>query len=501
MTTHPTVQPVGATPAPTRDPHFLTRAERYAKGAGLRRSVRRAMQADWTVPANRVDPVSILVEQGQHRIASLLPVRYERMKASPFAFLRGAAAVMAADLAHTPTTGLTVQACGDCHLANFGSYASPEGLPVFDINDFDETYRAPFEWDVKRLGTSLVLAGEETGLSAKATRALAEEMALTYGSQMTRLAALTPLQVWLDRVDLMDAIAHFGDKKVRARIEAALAKRLDSASKHFGLVADDTGAPSLREHPPLVVRLPAQEDAIRHAFARYCETQPAERLALLNRYRLRDVIFKVVGVGSVGTFCAIGLFATPDGDVLLLQIKEAQTSVLAPFVPAAPHYTNQGERVVTGQRMMQAVSDAFLGWTHSDGTAASGILPDAGQATTAPASLSHEASSTPKVSVADLSGTDRQFYVRRVKDQRLAAIGADFAQEGLADYARLCGRVLARAHARSGDVAAIAGYIGKGSAFADGIADFSTAYAAQTHKDWSTFTTALKKGGLGAVSA
>ncbi len=467
-------------------PHSaLTRAERYAHGAALRQAVRRAAQAEWAVPIDRKDPVTILAEQGKHRIASLLPVRYERMKVSPFAFLRGAAAVMAQDLAHTPATGLMVQACGDCHLANFGSYASPEGLPVFDINDFDETLPAPFEWDVKRLGTSLVLAGEETGLSAKVAGSLAEDMALTYGAEMTRLAALTPLQVWLDRVDLTTAVAHFGDRKVRARIEATLAKRLESASRHFGLVADDSGAPSLREHPPLVVRLPAQEDAVRHAFARYCASQPPERLCLLNRYSLKDVIFKVVGVGSVGTFCAIGLFATPDGDVLLLQIKEAQQSVLAPFVSSPyPPFFNQGERVVTGQRIMQAVSDAFLGWTRSD-------------ANDAPAVASQPQAS----SAAALNGADLEFYVRRVKDARLAAIGADFAQEGLSDYARLCGRVLARAHARSGDVAAIAGYIGKGRAFADGIAGFSAAYAVQTKTDWDYFTKALEKGLLTPAAA
>ncbi|NHO34428.1 DUF2252 domain-containing protein [Acetobacter fallax] len=454
----------GAPSSPDIGSRLLTRAERRARGVSLRKTVSRASQADWTPPADRMSPTATLAAQGRSRIPDLLPVRYARMKASPFAFLRGAAAVMAADLAHTPATGLTVQACGDCHLANFGSYASPEGVPVFDINDFDETLRAPFEWDVKRLGTSLVLAGLEAGMPDKAARALSEEMALIYTGEMTRLAGLAPIAVWTDRIDLTAAIAHFADRKVRDRVQAQLARRLDSARNHFGLVVDDGRAPSFRERPPLVMRLPAEEDTIRHAFARYAATQPPERAILLDRYRLRDVVFKVVGIGSVGTFCAIGLFATADGETLLLQIKEAQTSVLAPFA-GGTRFHNQGERVVTGQRITQAVSDSFLGWTHSDGQ------PDA----------------TP-----DLSGAGRQFYVRRLKDARLAAIGSDFAQEGLADYARLCGRALARAHARSGDVVTIAGYLGKGAAFANAVSRFSVAYAKQTHRDWAAFTAALK---------
>lgn len=452
-----------------------TRAERHAKGVLLRKTVARSSHAEWTPPSNRASPVAILAAQGKTRIADLLPVRYARMKASPFAFLRGAAAVMAADLAHTPVTGVTVQACGDCHLANFGSYASPEGVPVFDINDFDETLPAPFEWDVKRLGTSLVLAGVEAGLSEKMARSLPEKMARTYARQISQLADLNPLEIWTSRIDLTAAIAQFEDRKVRESVETQLARRLESARNHFGLVADDGQSPSLRERPPLVMRLPAEEETIRHAFARYVATQPPERAILLDRYRLRDVVFKVVGVGSVGTFCAIGLFSTADGETLLLQIKEAQQSVLAPFT-APSRFHNQGERVVTGQRITQAVSDSFLGWTHSD-------APQSGAAKPVP----------------DLSGEGRQFYVRRLKDARLAAIGSDFAQQGLEDYARLCGRALARAHARSGDVVTIGGYLGSGAAFADAICAFSSAYAKQTHADWAEFTAALKAGELASA--
>ncbi|ACI52264.1 conserved hypothetical protein [Gluconacetobacter diazotrophicus PA1 5] len=458
----PTVHPAGI---------LDTREARRARGLALRKTLPRGGHADWSPPAGRADPVAVLERQGASRIASLLPVRYARMAASPFAFLRGAAVVMAADLAQTAWAGPRVQSCGDCHLANFGSYASPEGVPVFDINDFDETLPAPFEWDIKRLGASLVLAGHETGLSDDAARGLAVAAAQAYAGEMARLAPLTPLEIWTHRIDLGAAIDGFASKRVRQRVQALLAARLDAARRHFGLVADDSGAPTLQEKPPLVMRLPENDDAVRSAFARYVATQPPERGILLTRYRLRDVIFKVVGVGSVGTFCAIGLFATADGDSLLLQIKEAQDSVLAPFAGASA-FRNQGQRVVTGQRIMQAAPDAFLGWTHT-----------AGQ---------DEAEDTAHA----LSGAGRQFYVRRVKDTRLAAIGTEIAQEGLPDYALLCGRTLARAHARTGDVVALAAYLGRGRSFADAIGGFSVLYAEQTRRDWTLFKAAIAAGRL-----
>ncbi|MBB2166958.1 DUF2252 domain-containing protein [Gluconacetobacter aggeris] len=458
-------------PTLNRAAALSTRRERHAGGRALRHSLPRGAHADWTPPPGRADPVAILERQGADRIAGLLPIRHQRMAASPFAFLRGAAAVMAADLAQTVWTGPRVQGCGDCHLANFGAYASPEGAPVFDINDFDETLPAPFEWDIKRLGASLVLAGQEAGLSDKAARALAVLAAQAYATEMARLAPLTPLEIWTNRIDLAAAIASFDDKRARRRAGTLLAERMDSARRHFGLVADNGGTPSLREKPPLVMRLPEHDEIVRGAFARYVATQPPERAILLAQYRLRDVVFKVVGVGSVGTFCAIGLFTTADGDSLLLQIKEAQDSVLAPFAGVSA-FRNQGQRVVAGQRMMQAASDVFLGWTHTQDEA-----EDA-----------HH----------DLSGAGRQFYVRRLKDSRLAAIGTEVAQDGLADYAPLCGRTLARAHARTGDVVALSAYLGRGRAFADAIGGFSLLYAAQTHRDWAAFRAAIAAGRLPA---
>ncbi|MFT9092531.1 MAG: DUF2252 domain-containing protein [Gluconacetobacter sp.] len=460
-------------PTLSRAAALSTRRERHAGGRALRHSLPRGAHADWAPPSGRADPVTILERQGQDRIAGLLPIRYRRMAASPFAFLRGAAAVMAMDLAQTVWTGPRVQSCGDCHLANFGAYASPEGAPVFDINDFDETLPAPFEWDIKRLGASLVLAGEESGLADGPARALAVLAARAYAAEMARLAPLTPLEIWTNRIDLAAAIEAFADGRARRRARTLLAERMDSARRHFGLVADNSGTPALREKPPLVMRLPEHDGIIRDAFARYVATQPPERGILLAQYRLRDVIFKVVGVGSVGTFCAIGLFTTADGDSLLLQIKEAQDSVLAPYAGVSV-FRNQGQRVVTGQRMMQAASDAFLGWTHTQGR--------------------DEAEDTRH----DLSGAGRQFYVRRLKDSRLAAVGTEVAQEGLVDYAPLCGRTLARAHARTGDVVALAAYLGRGRAFADAIGGFSVLYAAQTRRDWEAFRKAIAAGRLPA---
>ncbi len=383
------------------------------------------------------------------------------MRADPFAFMRGAAAVMAADLARTPASGIRMQACGDAHLANFGAYASPEGTPVFDINDFDETLPAPFEWDLKRLAASLVVAGRVAQYSAKAARALAHAAAQSYRTHMAELALLPPVAAWTWRVDLAGAIADIDPPKLRHAMERRLARVLDSGARHFDLVARHDGAHRLREKPPLVFRLDKHALPARQAFASYAETLQEDRRLLLHRHALHDVAFKAVGVGSVGTFCAIALLTAGDGAPLLLQIKEAQESVLAPFAGASG-YANAGERVVVGQRMLQAASDVFLGWTQAP----------IGQ---------------------------RYFYVRRLKDARLADIGAQL-QAALPFYAALCGRTLARAHARAGDPALVSGYAGTGSAFETAIAAFAVAYADQTEKDWRAFQAAIGSGRIVAAS-
>jgi uncharacterized protein (DUF2252 family) len=435
--------------------------DRRQTGAALRRKVPRSAHGEWAPAADRPDPVRILIEQGTSRIHELLPIRYGRMSTDPFAFLRGAAAVMAVDLAHTPATGIRMQACGDAHLANFGSYATPEGSPVFDVNDFDETLPAPFEWDVKRLATSLVVAGRVAQYSEKAARDLARTTTRSYRKHMARLAELQPVDAWNQRVNLARAIAAIGQPRLRGAMEKHLADVLESGAKHFGLPEETDGRAHIREKPPLVYHLSKHALPAQKAFASYAETLQEDRRVLLHRYCLRDVAFKVVGVGSVGTFCAIGLLTSGDGSPLLLQIKEAQESVLAPF--AGPDYTNHGERVVIGQRMMQAATDVFLGWTRDP-------------------------------------IDNRYFYVRRLKDSRLADVGTQLQQAALPFYASLCGRTLARAHARAGDPALVSGYLGSGTVFEEAISEFALVYGDQTEKDWSGFLAAIKAGRILATT-
>ena len=436
--------------------------QRRETGIALRRTAPRSAQAHWRAPADRTDPVEILIDQGTHRIQELLPVRYSRMRTDPFAFLRGAAAVMAADLFHTPTTGYRVQSSGDAHLANFGAYLSPEGSRVFDINDFDETLPAPFEWDIKRLATSLVVAARVEQYADKAARSLALTAARAYRKHMVELALLSPIEAWDQRIDLASAVADIDNQKLRAAVENRLARALEQGKAHFGLVGGKGENAKLPEKPPLVYRLDNHALRARKAFSSYSKTLQEDRRILLRRYTLRDVAFKAVGVGSVGTFCAIGLLTAGDGAPLLLQIKEAQQSVLAPFAGASA-YANHGERVVVGQRMMQAASDIFLGWTRE------------------PIDRRH-------------------FYIRRLKDSRLADIGTRL-EASLPFYARLCGRTLARAHARAGDPSIIAGYAGDGHAFEEAISEFAIAYADQTEKDWKAFRAAIKGGRIIASEA
>ncbi len=441
-------------------------AERRLAGQAIRKIVPRSLHAAWTPSPTRRDPVAILIETGRHRIASLLPIRYDRMRASPFGFLRGAAAIMAADLAMTPTSGLLVQACGDCHLANFGTFASPEGIPVFDVNDFDETLPAPFEWDVKRLAASFAVDATSRHLGARAARQLARTVALAYRMHMQQLARLDPLMSWRSRIDVTNIVNGIENEKLRDRALKRLRTATDASHNGYPKLIERTrGGWRIKEKPPLVTPLSGQADdtherVARTGFESYKLSLPEERRILLDRYELADVAFKVVGVGSVGTFCAIGLFATKDDHTLLLQLKEAQASVLADF--AGPSLSrNQGQRVVVGQRIMQTVPDLFLGWTEH-------------------------------------SGDDQQCYVRHLKDSRLALIGADVAEAALPYYATLCGVTLARAHARSADAACIGGYMGSGGAFDAAIAGFAVAYAAQTETDWRLFLEAIKSGMIDA---
>jgi uncharacterized protein (DUF2252 family) len=429
--------------------------EHHALGAEWRERVPIEAHAKWEPPANRPDPVETLIEQGKSRIQELLPVRYARMKADPFAFFRGAAAIMAGDLASGPATGLRLQTGGDCHLANFGAYATPEGTPVFDINDFDETLPAPFEWDVKRLAASLAVAGQAAKMPDRECRRLARGAALSYREHLADLAKRPPLDAWSTRIDLKGAIADIDSVKIRRNLKKRLAAILEGGEEHFGLVERKDGGWHIKEKLPLVRHLSRHELHAHKALASYAETLQEDRRVLLKRYHPHDVAFKTVGVGSVGTFCAIALMVSDGGAPLLLQIKEAQESVLARFAGSSV-YSNHGERVVVGQRMLQAATDVFLGWTQ---------VP--------------------------LDG--RFFYIRRLKDQRLANIGARLAAT-LPFYADLCGRTLARAHARAGDAVAISAYIGNETEFDKAIAEFAMAYADQTERDWRALLDAIAAG-------
>jgi uncharacterized protein (DUF2252 family) len=440
--------------------------DRQAAGRALRKEIPRGSHAEWNKPANRADPVTALVESLRQNISHLLPIRYDRMSASPATFLRGAASIMAADLAHTPTSGLWVQACGDCHLHNFGTFATPEGTPIFDINDFDETLPAPFEWDLKRLATSFVLEAKSRGLSGRIGRQLARTAMLAYRVHMRSLVLLPPLDLWRAKVNVMEVVDAIEDPKIRDRETRVVAGGIETAAAGYPhLIERRRGAWRIVAKPPLIFPLTGQGDdtyeiVARTAFETYRRSLPEERRLLFDRYDLIDVAFKVVGVGSVGTFCAIGLFMSPDGATLLLQIKEARTSVLSPYTRRS-EYLNQGKRVVVGQRIIQAQADVFLGWTEQ-------------------------------------SGDDQHCYVRQLKDPMLARVSEELAETSLTHHATLCGLTLARAHARSGDPAAIAGYMGSGGAFDAAIAAFAAAYAEQTQEDWKLLRAAIKSGQIDA---
>jgi uncharacterized protein (DUF2252 family) len=449
-----------------RPDDLLPMAERREAGHALRRLVPRSQHATWQAPSDRRDPLDIVIETSRHRISSLLPIRYGRMQPSPFAFLRGSAAVMAADLAITPTSGIWVQSCGNCHLANFGAYAALDGTPVFDVTDFDETLPAPFEWDVKRLAASVAVDARDRQMPERVCRDLARSVVTGYRRHMVKLMRLDPQHAWWLRVDVTKMLQGIDEPKLRQRELKRL--RIAAEAQRTGyrrLLERRKAGWRIRPQPPLVppsssVHDDTLEVVARTAFEAYKMSQPEDRGALLDRYRLTDVAFKVVGIGSVGTFCALGLFTNRDGATLLLQLKEAQQSVLAPYT-APSVYADQGQRVVTGQRIMQGEHDIFLGWTQEH-------------------------------------GSDQYCYVRQLKDSRLAMVSQKIDDATLPYYAPLCGMTLARAHARSGDAARIAGYMGSSGAFDTAIGDFAVAYAAQVESDWRLFVEAIKAGAIEA---
>jgi len=427
-----------------------TLAERYAHGTSLRKKSPREEHADLRGPDDR-DPVAILAAADRTRVPELVPVRYERMLVSPFAFLRGAAAVMAEDLRYQAVGGIAVQACGDCHLMNFGAFATPEQNILFDINDFDETLAGvDFTVDLKRLAASVAVAALAANLSKRRGRVLAAAATEAYRRHMQNLAKLSPLEIWYSKVALEREVERVDDRSLRRQLRDIIVKARDHLAQDDNFPHLVKGkAPRIEDRPPLIYHFTRKRDArhridAKRAFDIYADRLAPDRLCLIDRYALKDVAFKVVGVGSVGTFCAIGLYMCGDGTPLFLQIKEASHSVLERLAPK--YKGHQGQRVVEGQRIMQAASDVFLGWTED------------------PASK-------------------RQFYVRHLKNRRLGSVGELVEEQALASYARLCGRTLARAHARSADPAVLAGYMGKGTVFDDALAAFAMAYAKRTEDD------------------
>ncbi len=425
-------------------------------------------------PGRSRDPVGLLLGQAGSRVPELVPVRHGRMLVSPFTFYRGAALPMAADLAGTPASGLRVQLCGDAHLANFGAFASPERRLVFDVNDFDETLPGPFEWDVKRLAASLAVAGRDNGFPAKARRKIALAAAEAYRTAMRGFAETSLLEVWYAHMDIEPALAEFRSQVKAKRFKAAealLAKAHTSDStKALGkLTTVVDGQRRIISTPPMIVPVEevfadVQADAIykvlRTVLGKYGRTLQSDRRHLLQQFTMIQVARKVVGVGSVGTRAWILLMDAADGDEpLFLQAKEAQPSVLADYCGRS-QYTNQGERVVAGQHLMQAQSDIFLGWTRVQG-------PD---------------------------GVDRDFYVRQLKDWKFSVPIEQMLPVGMTIYARLCGWTLARAHARSGDRIALAAYLGASAKFDQAIADFAETYADQNEDDYAALQRAVKDG-------
>lgn len=445
-------------------PIFHSRDERIATGKTLREGVPRSSHAKWKPSTKRRDPIGTLEESNRDRLPELVPIRYGRMLASPFAFLRGSAALMAQDLASTPSTGLRVQACGDCHLLNFGLFATPERNLVFDINDFDETLPAPWEWDIKRLAVSFAIAGRDNRLSDAENREVVLECARAYRKHLREYSCMSPLEVWYTRLDIETLIAMAPDEKAKKiRQQYADKARQRIVENLFPKIANEAdGLHRLVDQPPLLFHVAESgfEERVREGLADYRESLSDERRVLLDRYRLEDFALKVVGIGSVGTRCFVGLFFDEENHPLMLQFKEACRSALEPHAGKS-RYDNQGQRVVSGQRLMQSSSDIFLGWTRGR------------------------------------QGYD--YFVRQLRDMKMSIPVEGASAVQLKRYAEVCGWTLARAHAKSGDAATISGYLGKGDMFDRALEAFSMDYADQTEKDHAALVKAVRSGRVRAI--
>ncbi|HEX3315730.1 MAG TPA: DUF2252 domain-containing protein [Gemmataceae bacterium] len=447
-------------PVPAAD---LSDARRL-EGKARRKDCPRSSHGETVLGQDKRDPLALIEQSNEGRLKDLLPIRFQRMAPSPFTFFRGTANLQAHDLQGTPNSGITVQCCGDCHFMNFGGFATPERLQIFDINDFDETFPAPFEWDVKRLATSFVLASRDPKLkfSLAEIRTVVSTAVAAYRSVITDLATRTVLETWYAHIAVEDMYRTFAEdpkflKMTRKETEKAAKNTSDHVFNKHVTTAD--GTPRIVDQPPKVFHPAADEFDVKKDvipfFARYRETLPADRQMLFDRFRLVDGAYKVVGVGSVGTRCMIALFLGEAGEPLFLQLKEARPSVLEGHAGASP-FKNNGERVVVGQRLMQSASDIFLGW-----------------------------STDPK---------GRDFYVRQLRDQKFAPNVAEVTPRSLGLLANLCGRTLGRAHAKCGAAASIAGYVGTSDAFDEAILKYAQAYADQVEADYEEFKKGIESG-------
>jgi uncharacterized protein (DUF2252 family) len=451
-----------------------TLEERAASGKAVRAEVPRSLHGEWEPAADRSDPVSLLEEQATTRVPELVPLRYARMLVSPFTFYRGAAKLMASDLAAVPRTGLTAQLCGDAHLSNFGTYAAPDRRLVFSLNDFDETLPGPFEWDVKRLVASFAVAGRDRGFDDAEREQVNRAVGESYRSSIAELAGMRKLEVWYSRLDVDQIEAAVQDRvkpgqMKQFRKNVAKARSKDSLKAFGKLVRTVDGRPRLVGDPPLVVpladlfpdlELHQIEDGLTDLLRQYRRSLRGDHRHLVEGFRFASAARKVVGVGSVGTRAWILLMlGNGDDDPLLLQAKEAEASVLEPFLGKS-RYANHGQRVVEGQRLMQSASDVLLGWIRTNG----------------------------------VDGVSRDFYVRQLWDGKGSAVIETMQPSTMAVYARLCGWTLARAHARSGDPAAIVGYLGSGDGFDRALARFAESYADQNERDYAALQAAVESG-------
>ncbi|MBF4515191.1 DUF2252 domain-containing protein [Flavobacterium sp. ANB] len=445
---------------------IASKAERFEKGVAIRKIMPRSVHEEWKSFENRKDPVAILIETSVGRVESLLPIRYSRMMESPFSFFRGAAAIMAADLAQTPNTGIYLQLCGDCHLMNFGGFATPERKLVFDINDFDETFPGPWEWDLKRLAASFSIAGKWRKFSDKTCKEFAWHVADSYKRHMLEYSKLSALQIWYADIDLAELIEMGEDEELKSFQQKRIKKAAEYTAheKEFAKMTYQEGSRArIKDEPPLIYHPTGElgERILKEAqivHERYIESLSDDKKVLLKRYSLHDLAIKVVGVGSVGTICGVSLLMSATGEPIFLQFKEARKSVLESNVKVENKYSNQGERIVMGQKLMQSASDMFLGWTNDS--------------------------------------QNKFFYIRQLRDAKVKPVLEIMKPKNIIDYAKACGWALARAHARSGDASLLSGYMGNSDEFANAIAKFSIAYTAQNEADYNTMLKAIKEGRL-----